>query len=160
MIKFDFLKIFHFQLYHFLFTAMLNCFFNIYFFVILFQNPVRMCFPWLPVVVLVVAALLGYYYMKPSDIYLNKHLNSTYDYIIGQYVILLCTLCRLFFLICWNLTKIKKIELTKFNNCREYCMWIMDIHVYKTFFRTKLYLDLLNLMSEQSVIIHVSIGQI
>lgn len=33
-------------------------------------------------VVLVVAALLGYYYMKPSDIYLNKHLNSTYDYII------------------------------------------------------------------------------
>lgn len=37
---------------------------------------------WTPVAVIIIAALLGYYYLKPTDIYLNRQLNSTYDYII------------------------------------------------------------------------------
>ncbi|CAC5408063.1 Glucose dehydrogenase [FAD, quinone] [Mytilus coruscus] len=42
-----------------------------------------MCFSWMPIAVLVVAVIAGYMYLnKPSDIYLSRPLNSTYDYIV------------------------------------------------------------------------------
>ncbi|XP_063432397.1 glucose dehydrogenase [FAD, quinone]-like [Mytilus trossulus] len=42
-----------------------------------------MCFTWMPIAVLVIAVIAGYFYFnKPSDIYLSRPLNSTYDYII------------------------------------------------------------------------------
>lgn len=42
-----------------------------------------MCMTWMPVIVPLIAAIIGYYYItRPSDVYLNRPLNSSYDYII------------------------------------------------------------------------------